>query len=150
MSESHSSLFHFVQDGLDHDRHAALAWEGSFQEYLALAEDKPAVARNSWQRLLDMIEHHGYEDPHGRSGHRRWSIFDDPFDRGTPRTSMAGFLDATHEGDFERASEYLDLRHLRAKKKKTISGAELARQLGTVFDQALWVDLDSLSASAKG
>ena len=36
----------------------------------------------------------------------------DEFDRGVPRTSVAGFLAAAKERDFERAAEYLDLRNL--------------------------------------
>ena len=40
-------------------RYQALHWEGSFRDYLAIVERNPAVARNAWQRLLDMIESHG-------------------------------------------------------------------------------------------
>jgi len=82
MSQPHSSLFDYVQNGLESESRAALTWEGSFQDYLELAEQNPLVARNAYQRLLDMIETHGFEDPPGRNAHRRWKIFDDPFDRG--------------------------------------------------------------------
>jgi serine protein kinase len=76
------ALFELVQDRLDHERHARLAWEGTFKDYLSLAEENPLVARNAWQRLIDMIEHHGYEVPLRRGGPRRWKIFEDPFDGG--------------------------------------------------------------------
>ncbi|HED65967.1 MAG TPA: serine protein kinase [Planctomycetes bacterium] len=81
MSDSPSSLFESIRAGVDRSHCSQLHWEGSFQQYLELAERKPQVARNSWQRLLDMIESYGYEDE-GRGGPRRWRIFDDPFDRG--------------------------------------------------------------------
>jgi serine protein kinase len=76
------SLLDVVQRHVSSEHYAALHWEGSFKDYLALAERNPAVARNAWQRLLDMIEFHGYEQPARRGGVPRWKIFDDPFDRG--------------------------------------------------------------------
>ncbi|MEW6073460.1 MAG: serine protein kinase [Planctomycetota bacterium] len=82
MNDNDPSLLDLVSERLGTERYAALAWEGSFGEYLAIAERRPAVARNAWQRLLDMIEYHGYEQPVGRGKSRRWRIFDDPFDRG--------------------------------------------------------------------
>ncbi|MBW1860700.1 MAG: hypothetical protein JRI70_11810, partial [Deltaproteobacteria bacterium] len=36
----------------------------------------------------------------------------DEFNRGTPRSSFEGFLDAAETGDFEQATEYMDLRNL--------------------------------------
>ena len=76
------SLFELVQGRLDRESHEKLSWEGSFQDYLQIVEHNPAVARNAWQRLLDMIEFHGYERPSRRGDPRRWVIFDDPFDGG--------------------------------------------------------------------
>ena len=52
----------------------------------------------------------------------------DDFDRGVPRTSVAGFLAAAEEGDWERAAEYLDTRRL-PRGYTTDDGPELARQL---------------------
>ena len=82
MNDSDLSLFDLVTERLSSETFAALSWKGSFPEYLELAQQNPAVARNAWQRLLDMIESHGYEQPTGRGGARRWKIFDDPFDKG--------------------------------------------------------------------
>ena len=76
------SLLDLVQRHLSPEQYAALHWEGSFRDYLALVERNPAVARNAWQRLLDMIEYHGYEQAARRGGPPRWKIFDDPFERG--------------------------------------------------------------------
>jgi len=75
-------LFDLVQDNQQQRQYAELTWEGSFEEYLALVEDDPRLARNAWQRLLDMIENHGSEEPQDRRGRRRWKIFDDPFHGG--------------------------------------------------------------------
>ena len=76
------SLLDAVQRHVSSEHYAALHWEGSFREYLPLAERNPAVARNAWQRLLDMIEFHGYEQAAKRGAAPRWKLFDDPFDRG--------------------------------------------------------------------
>jgi serine protein kinase len=82
MNENRSTLRTLVAEQLDPETYAALTWEGSFDEYLAIAERNPAVARNAWQRLVDMIDYHGYEQPAGRGVPPRWRIFEDPFDRG--------------------------------------------------------------------
>ena len=82
MSSTPSSLFDLLQSHSSPAEHARLHWEGSFQQYLALVEDDPYLARNAWQRLLDMVEGHGFGDSVERGVSRRWNIFDDPFDRG--------------------------------------------------------------------
>ena len=71
------------------------------------------------------------------------------FNRGVPRTSVAGFLAATAKRDYHRAAEYLDLRSLPRALTKT-QGPQLARQLKIVFDRSLWIDLTSLSREPKG
>jgi len=76
------SLLDTIQQHVSSEQYAALHWEGTFREYVALAEANPAVARNAWQRLLDMIEFHGYEQAPRRGAAPRWKLFDDPFDRG--------------------------------------------------------------------
>src|SRR4030095_3942338 len=76
-------------------------------------------------------------------------IPDDALGRGTPRSSVRGFLWAAKDRDYARAAEYLDLRSL----PDGISGSQgpqLARQLRIVLDQALWIDLDSLSTDPEG
>lgn len=75
-------LFDLVRDNQQQRRHLTLSWEGSFEDYLGMVEQDPRLARNSWQRLLDMIESHGCEEAEGRKGHRRWRLFDDPFEGG--------------------------------------------------------------------
>ena len=74
---------------------------------------------------------------------------DDEFDRGVPRTSVAGYFKAIKSPDFNRAAEYLDLRNL-PKGYSTRDGPELARQLKVVLDRSLWVDMDLLSTDSQG
>ncbi len=81
MSDSHLDLYGLVNQELEKARHGALNWEGSFRDYLALVEKDPPLARNAWQRMLDMIEWHGHTDSRNRRT-RRWKIFDDPFSDG--------------------------------------------------------------------
>jgi MscS family membrane protein len=63
----------------------------------------------------------------------------------SPRSAMRGFLRAGRDGDWQRAGSYLDLRG-----RKKEEGAKLARQLKTVLDRKLWVDIDGLSPAVEG
>jgi MscS family membrane protein len=73
----------------------------------------------------------------------------DEFDRGTPRTSVEGFLAVARAGDYERAANFLDLRRL---PQSTVQeqGPLLARKLKIVLDRTLWIDLDELSNLPEG
>ncbi|MFT5286811.1 MAG: serine protein kinase [Planctomycetota bacterium] len=82
MSDSKLPLFDLLCDSASRGAGALLSWSGSFQDYLDLAESNPAVIRNAWQRMLDMIEYYGFEEPHDSEGPRRWKLFGDPFDGG--------------------------------------------------------------------
>jgi MscS family membrane protein len=73
----------------------------------------------------------------------------DEFERGNPRSSVKGFFKATRDGDFERASEYLDVRDLPWWMEET-RGSELARRFKIVLDRSLWVDLDLVSTKPEG
>ena len=74
---------------------------------------------------------------------------DDTYDRGVPRTSVAGFIRATKHDDFAQAAEYLNLQNLPAG-LHTEDGPELARKLAIVFNRALWIDMDALSIDPEG
>ena len=76
-------------------------------------------------------------------------IPDDALGRGTPRSSVRGFLSTAKDRDYARAAEYLDLRGLPAGTSGS-QGPELARQLRIVLDQTLWIDVDSLSTDPEG
>ncbi len=77
------------------------------------------------------------------------AMADDEFARGTPRSSVEGFLRATRDRDYTRAAEYLDLRRLPASQQKD-KGPSLARDLKIVLDRALGIDFDLLSTDPKG
>jgi serine protein kinase len=96
-------LFDLVQDNRERAQHAELGWQGDLQQYLAKVEEDPRLARNAWQRLLDMIERHGYQEAEGRYGQRRWNLFDDPFSRGQDAvygldSSLAELVDVVRAG----------------------------------------------------
>ena len=82
MTDNDPELLELVAESCDSELHAALHWEGSFADYLGVLEQDASPARNSWQRLLDMVESHGCEPPSRPGQPRRWKLFDDPFDRG--------------------------------------------------------------------
>jgi len=73
----------------------------------------------------------------------------DELERGVPRTCVKGFFKAARERDYERASQYLDLRNLPKGMSKS-DGPELARHLKLVLDKTVWIDLDLLSTDPKG
>lgn len=73
----------------------------------------------------------------------------DDFERGTPRSSMEGFLIAARAADWERAAAYLDLRGT-PRSQREEQGPLLAKQLKTILDRSLWVDLESLSIEPRG
>jgi len=77
------------------------------------------------------------------------AVPEDEFGRGAPRNTMQGFLAACDAGDHGRAAEYLDLRMLR-KNNRAAEGTRLTRQLCTVIERTLWVNLDLLSSLPEG
>jgi MscS family membrane protein len=66
----------------------------------------------------------------------------------TPRSAMRGYLAACHEGDFERAGRYLDVRSLAPAKRSR--APELAKELCVVLNRTLDVDVDALSDDPEG
>ena len=46
----------------DFDRYRELTWEGSFEDYLQIVRESPAVTRNAYQRVYDMIIRYGTEE----------------------------------------------------------------------------------------
>ncbi len=82
MSDQSQPIFDLVRDSISGSQWAATTWQGSFQDYLAIVEARPTVARNAWQRLVDMIESHGCVRPKRRGAPVRWKLFDDPLGEG--------------------------------------------------------------------
>jgi MscS family membrane protein len=69
---------------------------------------------------------------------------EDPLDRLTPYGCVRGFLLAANRGNYEQASEYLDVLTTPAR------GQELAKQLEAVLNGAISANLDHLSRNQEG
>lgn len=63
--------------------------------------------------------------------------------RTTPRRALAGFLKASSDGDFQKASEFLDLRAV-ARERRAHDGPELAAMLHRVLTWRVVLDLDQV------
>ena len=74
---------------------------------------------------------------------------EDALNRGTPRSSAVGFLESSAKFDFEKASQYLDLRNL-PDEVNEVGGQELARQLNHVLSRSVWLDDYNVSDSPEG
>jgi len=78
-----------------------------------------------------------------------YNVPKDDFERGQPRSAIAGYLRALRSGDLTLATNYLDYRNL-SDKTLSVGKEELARQLGVVLNRTLWVDLNSISSRKEG
>ena len=65
------------------------------------------------------------------------------------RGAVARFFEAARAGNYARAAEYLNLRGIPSAKRSQ-RGAELARELETILDRALWIDLEKVSPDPDG
>ncbi len=90
MTKPEQTLKDLVHSGRERERFLALNWEGSFFDYLEEVDANPLICRNAWQRMLDMIEHHGWEETPG--GGRSWRLFSDPLGGG--KDAIFGLDDA--------------------------------------------------------
>ena len=91
MHEPRPSLMDLALRAQDAEQRRKLNYDGSFADYLTLLEQRPALARNAFQRMIDMLEHFGSEPSRERGARRRWKLFDDPL--GSGRDAVYG-LDA--------------------------------------------------------
>jgi serine protein kinase len=91
MQQNDQTLYSLIRPETESERFRTLAWEGSFEDYLGLVDQKPLIARNAWQRLYDMICSHGWSEPESPGLTRRWGLFEDPL--GDGRDAVFG-LDA--------------------------------------------------------
>ncbi|CAN5158048.1 hypothetical protein BH09MYX1_BH09MYX1_06910 [soil metagenome] len=67
-----------------------------------------------------------------------FSALADDVDRTTPRRAYSGFMAASHDGDFERAAKYLDLRSI-ARAKRANEGPALAQSIAWVLERHVTV-----------
>jgi MscS family membrane protein len=109
-------------------------WLGLFPAATFSQDDPPARVDESTPAVIRVASGKGPEDALGR---------------GTPRSAAIGFLKACSEFDFDRASEYLDLRNLPPRIAE-IGGHELARQLNHVISRSVWLDDYNVSDHPEG
>jgi len=77
------ALFSLIKQKQDLQSYRERHWTGTLEDYLAIVMQNPRVARNSYQRLYDMVHAHGFTEytrHHERYVHYR--LFDDPIDEG--------------------------------------------------------------------
>ncbi len=70
-------------------------------------------------------------------------------DRGSPRDTVVGYLDACRKSDFRRAAFYLDLNAFPPEKQPEV-GPRLARRLVLVLSRTLWINPEELSNDPGG
>ncbi|RIL06363.1 MAG: mechanosensitive ion channel protein MscS [Proteobacteria bacterium] len=75
---------------------------------------------------------------------------EDPYDRGTPRGAVEGFLAAARARDWARATAYLDLRGVRPAATDEEEAVRLAQRFELVLGRTLAIDLDALSDDPAG
>ncbi|MBE9567936.1 MAG: mechanosensitive ion channel [Proteobacteria bacterium] len=74
----------------------------------------------------------------------------DEFNRSTPRSSLIALALAYKDEDYERATNYLDLRNLPFSIDQQLSGVVLARKLLIVAKRALVIDFEDMSDDPLG
>ena len=72
------------------------------------------------------------------------TVEDDPWGRGTPRGTVAGFMRAANRQDYLRAGEYLETRKTGEKRE------EIARQLEAILEHSRSTNIESLSRNPEG
>ncbi|HEV2132197.1 MAG TPA: hypothetical protein VGR27_13875 [Longimicrobiaceae bacterium] len=83
MATSAIDIIRHVRERQDQSLYQDLHWEGSFAEYLEMVSENPALARNAFQRLYDMIVSFGtrrYTEYKKEILH--YDFFDDPIGGG--------------------------------------------------------------------
>ncbi len=100
-------LRQLVQSSLDPQMFREHHWEGSFWDYLEKVQQNPALARNAFQRLYEMIVHFGTDRyTYLREDYIRYKFFGDPIDNGAdavfgldrPLMSLVDFFKSAAHG----------------------------------------------------
>jgi serine protein kinase len=64
-------------------QYTELHWEGTFEDYLNMVIERPAIARNAFQRMYDMIAGYGSTQfKEYKKDITHWNFFDDPIEQG--------------------------------------------------------------------
>lgn len=73
----------FMEKNFNREDYSHLHWEGNFQDYINLVSANPAITRNSFQRILDMILSFGTSEyDEYKKKITRYHFFDDPMENG--------------------------------------------------------------------
>src|SRR3954470_20285388 len=83
MAGKNNPLVSIIDRKLDVSKFREQHWEGTLWDYLDLAAENPAVARNAFQRVYDMILSYGTESfSQFKQELTRYKFFSDPIDHG--------------------------------------------------------------------
>jgi serine protein kinase len=83
MASKQNTLVSLIDRKLDTSGFREQHWEGSFWDYLDIVAENPAVARNAFQRVYDMILSYGAENiVQFKQEMTRYKFFSDPIDNG--------------------------------------------------------------------
>ncbi len=83
MASMKDDIFSIINQRIDPKRFREQHWSGTFEDYLAMVIENPRIARNSFQRMYDMIVHFGTERfSRLREDYVRYHFFSDPIDNG--------------------------------------------------------------------
>ncbi|MFG0331017.1 MAG: PrkA family serine protein kinase [Phycisphaerales bacterium] len=80
---SRDDILQLIDSRVNRERFQEHHWEGSFDDYLDLAIQRPEVVRNAYQRVYDMIMSYGHENYRAFKRDRvRYHFFSDPMGEG--------------------------------------------------------------------
>lgn len=83
MASKQNPLVALIDKKLDLSNFREQHWEGTFWDYLDMVLDQPAIARNAFQRVYDMILSYGTENfTQFKQEYTRYKFFGDPIDHG--------------------------------------------------------------------
>jgi serine protein kinase len=83
MAKTTNPLISIIDRKLDVSHFREQHWEGNFWEYLDIVMSDPAVARNAFQRVYDMILTYGHDTfTQFKQEYNRYKFFSDPIDGG--------------------------------------------------------------------
>ncbi|MCJ8319244.1 MAG: mechanosensitive ion channel family protein [Colwellia sp.] len=101
--------------------------------------------------LKDILENQSIQDDKSQlvDSSATNNIPEDEFDRGQPRSSLQGFINAVSAHDYALATQYLDYRNI-SPSTLDLGKEELARKLSIVLNRTLWIDLNNISDERRG
>src|SRR5687768_18620145 len=102
-----NSIVSIIDRKLDTSGFREQHWEGTFWDYLDIVTENPAVARNAFQRVYDMILTYGSEPfTQFKQEYIRYKFFADPVDNGAdaifglerPLMTLVDFFKSASQG----------------------------------------------------